>query len=368
MAKMIGVIAPGGMTFESLFAAPCPWYAPGVAERAEYLIKQYMAHEGFTFVDAENENFSASECIAIIHWSRINKELLYKVPKVLHIYLAHEPHLSRTYNLKAGMDQLSRVLDYILSIYVDAANEQKGIYVTPGYYNFDVRFSPAIQSPKYLLATVSGDKDAILPKELYTARREVIDWFEKKHPDLFRFYGSGWSEKYKRYKTYGGPAKCKLACLSEATFSLCFENVRDQQGYITEKLFDGMNAGTVPVYWGGKDVFKWIPKDLFVDYRQFNTPEALFNGLIAMQKEEVQSYLERIHTWLHSENKDIFSWKNTAQNLIECISRGKRAHPMAIDYTFMCVQFKISGILATANNYKHNKRIEKEQKEISVTD
>lgn len=41
---------------------------------------------------------------------------------------------------------------------------------------------------------------------------------------------------------------------------------------------------------------------------------------------------------------------------------------MAIDYTFMCVQFKISGILATANNYKHNKRIEKEQKEISVTD
>lgn len=147
MAKMIGVIAPGGMTFESLFAAPCPWYAPGVAERAEYLIKQYMAHEGFTFVDAENENFSASECIAIIHWSRINKELLYKVPKVLHIYLAHEPHLSRTYNLKAGMDQLSRVLDYILSIYVDAANEQKGIYVTPGYYNFDVRFSPAINRP-----------------------------------------------------------------------------------------------------------------------------------------------------------------------------------------------------------------------------
>jgi hypothetical protein len=34
------------------------------------------------------------------------------------------------------------------------------------------------------------------------------------------------------------------------TFTLTFENT-DYPGYVTEKLFHALSAGSIPLYWGG---------------------------------------------------------------------------------------------------------------------
>ena len=38
------------------------------------------------------------------------------------------------------------------------------------------------------------------------------------------------------FPSYDGPVKSKFTALSQARFSICFENARDIRGYLTEKI------------------------------------------------------------------------------------------------------------------------------------
>jgi len=51
-------------------------------------------------------------------------------------------------------------------------------------------------------------------------------------------------------------------------FALCFENCTFP-GYVTEKIFDCLLAGCVPVYFGAPDITDFCPKECFVDFRDF---------------------------------------------------------------------------------------------------
>ena len=45
----------------------------------------------------------------------------------------------------------------------------------------------------------------------------------------------------------------KLSLLARYKFTLAFENSR-AAGYVTEKLFQPLIAGSLPIYWGAPDV------------------------------------------------------------------------------------------------------------------
>ena len=53
----------------------------------------------------------------------------------------------------------------------------------------------------------------------------------------------------------GGPVSDKLDFLKNYKFSICFENSK-AQGYISEKLFDAFEAGTIPIYYGDDTVLE----------------------------------------------------------------------------------------------------------------
>lgn len=59
-------------------------------------------------------------------------------------------------------------------------------------------------------------------------------------------------------------------------FAICYENIKNQNGYITEKIFDCFFAGCVPIYWGAKNVTKHIPKECFIDMRDFSSFEEVY--------------------------------------------------------------------------------------------
>ena len=44
----------------------------------------------------------------------------------------------------------------------------------------------------------------------------------------------------------------KLQFLRDFKFNICFENSVNSGGYTTEKIFEAIQAGTVPIYWGDK--------------------------------------------------------------------------------------------------------------------
>jgi hypothetical protein len=43
--------------------------------------------------------------------------------------------------------------------------------------------------------------------------------------------------------------------------------------YITEKITHGLLAGTIPIYWGARDVAKYLNEDRFIHVRDMNPEE-----------------------------------------------------------------------------------------------
>lgn len=180
---------------------------------------------------------------------------------------------------------------------------------------------------KKLCTLISGNKAVDHPLELYSLRLDLIHFFENKSED-FDFYGMGWDRFYFRgprfiralnritalqkflapkFKTYKGMVDRKLDVLKQYKFSICFENGKEIPGYITEKIFDSLAAGCVPVYYGAPDVTRHIPKDCFIDYRDFASKDDLYNYMKNMSEAEFNQYIESINKYLASEQFKEFS-------------------------------------------------------------
>lgn len=70
----------------------------------------------------------------------------------------------------------------------------------------------------------------------------------------------------------------KLRVLNKYKFCVCFENVYHELwswDYITEKIFDCFRAKTIPIYYGCFNIEEHIPKEFYIDYRDFKSNEEL---------------------------------------------------------------------------------------------
>jgi len=67
--------------------------------------------------------------------------------------------------------------------------------------------------------------------------------------------------------------------LKKYKFALTFENSLDDY-YVTEKVWDALAAGSLPIYHGAPEILDYVPSpDSIIDYRQLKTPEALADYL-----------------------------------------------------------------------------------------
>jgi hypothetical protein len=80
--------------------------------------------------------------------------------------------------------------------------------------------------------------------------------------------------------------KTKLALISRYKFTLAFENAVDDD-YVTEKFFDPLVAGSVPVYFGAPNIADFAPgRNCFIDVREFPSPQALAERLTRLANDE----------------------------------------------------------------------------------
>ncbi len=144
------------------------------------------------------------------------------------------------------------------------------------------------------------------PKELYSKRKAAIKFFEKKPAGEFDLYGFKWKEG--KYKNYKGPIHTsKIEKLKEYKFSICYENMGDVKGYITEKIFDCFAAGVVPVYLGASNITDYIPESCFIDRRRFAGDEEMYQFLKKVTREKYQQYLDSAAEFLVSEKAKVFT-------------------------------------------------------------
>lgn len=147
-----------------------------------------------------------------------------------------------------------------------------------------------------------------LSTELYVDRLESIRHFGT--TEGFDLYGRGWSEptsgadavtRAAIQRSYRGeiPALDKLEVLERHKFCLCFENCAFP-GYITEKIFDCLVAGTIPVYLGAPDIAEYVPADTYIDFREFAGYAELEGYLRNMSASAAGAYREAARAFLSS--------------------------------------------------------------------
>ena len=142
--------------------------------------------------------------------------------------------------------------------------------------------------------------------ELYSWRRKMAQEFEQTNRDGLDVFGPGWNgEKiswcalYPRRRYTGwksdkvdynlervGYGKRKK--LVNYKFVIASENYTGLRGYISEKIFDAILGGSVPVYLGEKKITDFVPENSFIDARQFHSLEHLVKKLERMSEEEWQ--------------------------------------------------------------------------------
>ncbi|WP_312361907.1 glycosyltransferase family 10 domain-containing protein [Ensifer sp.] len=149
-----------------------------------------------------------------------------------------------------------------------------------------------------LICNFSANKTSAHPDELYTARIRTIKFFEANCLSEIDHYGRGWSQDYKSWR---GMVDDKQSVMSNYRFNLCYENARSPRGYVTEKVFDALRAGCVPVYWGAPDIEDRIPADAFIDRRNFPSDADLLDFIQGVNEPQWQRYVDAGQRFLQSE-------------------------------------------------------------------
>lgn len=160
--------------------------------------------------------------------------------------------------------------------------------------------------------------------EYYSERKRVIEYFEKHTEYDFGLFGRNWDH----YRNWKGCVKSKAAIYNNYKFAICLENTR-VNGYITEKIFDCMIHGIVPVYGGAYNVTSYIPQECFIDYFQFPSLDAMTEYLVSMEEDTYNQYLDNIFHFLKSDKciqfnsqKSVYLINEAIQHLPEKFSPG----------------------------------------------
>jgi hypothetical protein len=165
---------------------------------------------------------------------------------------------------------------------------------------------------KKLLVDISANKFSSHAAELYSARREAIRYFEQRFPDDFDLYGVGWDGLGKQsfgltstndrhhYVSYRGRVSHKWDVLPRYRFAICYENAAIDD-YVSQRIFDVLRCGCVPIYWGAPDIGRHVDAGAFVDRRKFGSNEELADYLRHVTEDEYEQMRDAGQRYLKSD-------------------------------------------------------------------
>ena len=210
--------------------------------------------------------------------------------------------------------------------------------------NDTVPFSIGWTGRDKLCCAVAGNKHIKMDdmRDLYSKRVETFRWFEQNAPDDFDLFGTGWERTAARsgllgklessmlakfyawtnvrpFPCYRGTIARKRDTLERYRFSICYENISDLPGYITEKIFDCFFAGCIPVYWGASNICDYVPQTCFVDRRKFSDHESLHHFLTSMAEADYIAYQIAIREFLTSQSAIRFYAEAFASHIVETV-------------------------------------------------
>lgn len=133
--------------------------------------------------------------------------------------------------------------------------------------------------------------------DLNGARRKIARAAERLFNEDVDLFGRGWEGRHtgwfyrffsdSKYGLSKGVAtEDKLQLLKKYRFTIAYENFEGDVGYISEKIFDAIYAGTVPIYRGDANIARYVWEDCFIDGRAFANESDLLKFIVQCPEEK----------------------------------------------------------------------------------
>lgn len=194
-----------------------------------------------------------------------------------------------------------------------------------------IQTNPPPSRRSNFMGAVSSNKYSNHRLELYTFRKRLYRLISSVKKESFQLRGLGWEYlvlhkpqflSINRYLNFlfrkmaiTGKRLAitnKFEFLRSCRFCLVTENFKDSDGYITEKIFDALASGCVPVYYGSG--FKHsIPNKIFIDGYSFCNIRELIHHLDKLTDAEVDEIALAGSDWLLSD--DALTYENKTNGL-----------------------------------------------------
>jgi alpha(1,3/1,4) fucosyltransferase len=301
-----------------------------------YTLREALAARG---IDLETQDRNRPEDCEVVICDEMPRPLLRVGLKAKKILLLFETEVIRPDNWDLS---LHRNFDIIFT-WDDrfAAQGKYRKFCFPNLVPDDFE-SYALRPRQKLCTMIAGNKRSRHPLELYSERAHAIEWFERNHPEDFDLYGIGWDRRtfsgllrpFNRIPplglalatarpSYGGPVVSKLQTFSEYRFAICYENVKDTPGYITEKIFDCLFAGCVPIYLGAQNIADYIPSECYINRADFPDYSSLYKRIRGMPEGERWKYVKAGIAFLKSERMAPFTSGEFARRVADAVCENK---------------------------------------------
>jgi hypothetical protein len=145
------------------------------------------------------------------------------------------------------------------------------------------------------------------PGDILHLREQIANTFPTHTDMIFHTYGPvPWGKDYQ-----GNPSSAdttinhpnhigNLEIQQKYRFVLCLETMYHEfwsWDRVTERLWNAFKTKTVPIYYGCYNIEQKVPKDLFIDYRDFKNLQDLSDYLVTFPKQQWIDMTEKAFEW-----------------------------------------------------------------------
>ncbi len=252
-------------------------------------------------------------------------------------------YIKKYYRDKSIFSHYDLVL-YWDNLILEQYKDKSLLQYIPFNFEIDTNFSIPYQSRRYKISAVSSNKNLPLnfKNNLYEERIKIYRYLNDNYPSDFHLFGRGWATPtYKANfknalirrsglerlininypsnsfsKVYKSNVDDKFNILENSIFNICFENILDQNNYITEKIFQPLLTRTIPIYYGAPNILEFVPSKCFISYRDFSSYKDLSDEIINMSTKKLEEYRENIDNFVKFDLPQEFACKKFSENII----------------------------------------------------
>ena len=98
---------------------------------------------------------------------------------------------------------------------------------------------------------------------------------------------------------YHGNINSKRNALCKTRFYLIVENMRCD-GYVTEKIFDALQYGAIPIYYGEPDIEEIVSPSVYINGNNFSTPLSAMKYALALTESNQREIIDAGVQWMQS--------------------------------------------------------------------